>query len=466
MRLLREQHRRLIRKSFETWCIEALIPLGFQPAAHHRLLINKLQAVAEGRIPKLMVNMPPGSAKSTYGSWLFPAWFLARAPYRNIVAASHTTKLAEKFSGKVQGYIRDNTNSLRIGLSREAVANWSTTNGGEYLAAGVGMGIAGFRADLGLIDDPVRAREQADSEVDREKVWNWYTGDFMTRLKPGAPQIIIMTRWHEDDLGGRILLTERDEWDVVTLRAIADENDPLGRRPGEMLWTDDDFGYGAMLRERLAFYERVGGMRDWSSLYQQDPRPRDGALFKTARIGVLDIPPTKGRVIRAWDLASTKQVGTTNPDWTVGVKMLRTPDGGYVVLDVVRFRGGPDEVEEAIVGTAKQDGRMVPISLPQDPGQAGKTQVLYLTRKLTGFTVSTSPETGDKETRASPYASQVNVGNVSIVRASWNAAYLDELSGFPSATKDDQVDASSRAFGIIGVERGPMKISADMLAAF
>jgi predicted phage terminase large subunit-like protein len=406
-----------------------------------------------------MVNMPPGSAKSTYGSHLFPAWMLGRQPNLNILGASHTTDLAEKFSRKVQNYVRGNAETLDYGLKTESVESWETTNGGSYKSSGVGTGIAGFRAACGIIDDPVKNREAADSLVQRDKAWDWYKSDFIPRLVPGASQVVIMTRWHEDDLGGRLLETEPEEWHVVTLPAIAGENDPLGRAPGEMLWSDDEYGYGAKLRDDLAFYERVGGMRDWSALYQQQPAPLEGSLFKIAKIDTLEVAPAGSNIVRAWDLAATKETGTRDPDWTVGVKLLRASDSRFIVLDVTRLRGGPDEVEAAIVNTAKQDGHGVRISLPQDPGQAGKQQVLYLTRKLSGFRVDSSPETGDKATRASPVSSQVNVGNLCVVRGQWNRAFLDELAAFPSGTKDDQVDALSRAFSVVGLNSGPIIIS-------
>jgi predicted phage terminase large subunit-like protein len=150
--------------------------------------------------------------------------------------------------------------------------------------------------------------------------------------------------------------------------------------------------------------------------------------------------------VRAWDLAATRELGTRDPDWTVGAKLTRTSEGRFVVEDVVRLRGSPDEVEAAIVATASRDGAGVQIRLPQDPGQAGKAQALYLTRKLAGYRVHSQPVTGDKSTRAAPLAAQVNVGNVSIVQAPWNRALLDELASFPSGAHDDQVDALADAF--------------------
>lgn len=411
-----------------------------------------------------MVCMPPGSAKSTYVSVLFPAWLLAQEPNFSIIGASHTADLADSFSRRVMGIVRDQSATLGYGLASEAVTGWATTNGGFYKAAGVGGPITGRRASCAIIDDPVKSREDADSERFRDRAWNWFSADLRTRLKPGGKIVVVMTRWHEDDLGGRLIQQQGDLWRVLKLPAIAGESDPIGRQPGEWLWSDDAYGYGNELKKVYAEYQSNGAMRDWSALYQQEPRPGEGALFKTHLIGAIDAEPTGKNIVRAWDLAATEKVGTRDPDYTVGVKMMRTNEGRFVILDVVRLRGGPDDVEQAIVNTAALDGHGVRIGIAQDPGQAGKQQILYLTRKLAGYRVESSPETGDKSTRAAPIASQVNVGNVSMVKARWNAPFIDELSGFPSGSKDDQVDALSRAFSMVGLSRGPMKIDPALLA--
>lgn len=438
-------------EGFLNWCIEALAPEGWSPAAHHRLLIQHLEAVARGEIERLMVFMPPGSAKSKYTSVLFPAWLLSTRSALSIIGASHTGKLAMRFSGFVQRLIRDNRDALGYGLRTEARERWETTNDGEYLAAGVGGAIPGFRADVAIIDDPIKGREAADSEANREKVWEWYTGDLTPRMKPDGRIILMHTRWHEDDLAGRLLAAERAEWTVLNVPAQAeDEDDPLGRRVGEYLWADDNYGFAAKIAADHRRYERTGALREWSSQYQQRPRPTDGALFKTSLVTALDAAPAVVAQVRAWDLAATAKTGTRDPDWTVGLKLGRLADNRYVVLDVVRTRGDPADIEALILATASRDGKGVPISLPQDPGQAGKTQVRYLAGKLAGYTVHVSTETGSKETRASPVASQCNVGNLLIVRgprgADWNPAFLDELAAFPAGAKDDQVDALSRAF--------------------
>ena len=463
--LLREMRRRQCRNSLETWCTEALAPLGHKPAAHHKLLIAELEAVARGETQRLMVCMPPGSAKSTYGSVLFPPWFLAQAPDRKLIACSHTMELAEGFGRLVRNTIADHSGTLGYGISADdrSAARWSTTNGSMYYAAGVGGAIGGRRSDLAIIDDPVKSREDAESPTIQERNWHWFTADLRTRLRPNARIVLIMTRWSEDDLGGRLLATQGDRWRVISLPATARENDPLGRAPGELLWSDDAYGYAGEIAKVRSEYEQSGAMRDWWSLYEQNPRPAEGALFKTGQVSIFDAAPAGRNIVRAWDLAATAQTGTRDPDWTAGVKMLRLDDGRLVVLDVVRVRGGPDEVEATIVNSAKQDGAGVRVGLPQDPGQAGKVQVQYLTRKLMGYRVESGVETGDKSTRAAPLASQANVGNVSLVRGAWNRAFLDELGSFPSGTHDDQVDAASRAFSMIGM-RAPMTFSPEFLA--
>jgi predicted phage terminase large subunit-like protein len=440
--------------------------LGLKPAEHHKLLIRELEAVARGQNDRLLVNMPPGSAKSTYASVLFPAWMLAQQPNLTLIGASHTADLAESFSRRVMGIIREHSETLALDLSTEAVSGWSTTNGGFYKSAGVNGPITGRRGDLVLIDDPVKNREDADSERFRDRAWGWFGADVRTRLKPGGRIVVIMTRWHEDDLGGRLLQQQGDLWKVLKLPAIAGHDDPLGREPGEWLWSDDEYGYGAELRKVYREYQKNGATRDWGALFQQDPRPGDGGIFKAHLIQLMDVAPAGKDIVRAWDLAATEQTGTRDPDYTVGLKMLRTSEGRYVVLDVVRIQGGPDEVEAAIINTAAADGRTVRIGLSQDPGQAGKQQILYLTRKLAGYRVESSPETGDKATRAAPVASQVNVSNVSMAKAPWNRVFLDEISGFPSARHDDQVDALSRAFSMVGLKPPPMRISPMALQRF
>ena len=469
-KLIEEKHTRLLRRDLPAWARHVVKTFGQTPAPHHQLLLRELQDAIQGRTPRLMINLPPGSAKSTYGSVIAPAWALAQRPGLDMIGASNTGTMAEMFSRRVMQVVRDHEGKLGYGLTRESAEQWETTTRGQYRAAGVGAAIAGNRADLVIIDDPTRSRADAESETVRESQWNWFTGDLRTRLKPEATIIVIMTRWHQDDLGGRLLDRQPGLWRVISIPAQADdESDAMGRRIGEWLWDGDPkYPYGEELRRLHHEYETAGAMRDWASLYQQHPRPLEGSLFKIANIPVLETAPSlRGASFgRGWDLAATAQIGTRDPDWTVGVKIARLPTGGYVVLDVFRDRGGPDEVDNWVVNLATQDRMDTPacrISIPQDPGQAGKAQVLAFTRLLAGHSVESSVETGDKATRAAPVISQVNAGNVSIVRAPWNARFLDELAAFPSGSKDDQVDALSRAFSIVGLGARPLIVSADAM---
>jgi hypothetical protein len=186
--LLEQRRSFAVRRSLTEWCRFC----SFEPAAHHRLLISELEKVAHGETARLAIFMPPGSAKSTYASVLFPPWLLASSSW-NILAASHTTELAEKWGRRITNLISEHSATLGISLAADsqAAGRWSLDSGAEYYAAGVGTGIAGFRAKLGLIDDPVRSRQDADSELIRDRTWDWYINDFKTRLVPHAAEILI-----------------------------------------------------------------------------------------------------------------------------------------------------------------------------------------------------------------------------------------------------------------------------------
>jgi hypothetical protein len=208
---------------------------NFEPAAHHLLLIDRLEKVARGEIRKLMFFLPPGSAKSTYCNLWVP-WYMARSPGKSVLGASHTSDFAERFSRRIRGMVQEHGATLGTNLSEDtqAAARWALTNGSEYMAAGVGQAILGYRIDALLIDDPIRSRDDAFSPTVRENIWEWFHSSARTRLRPGASQILVMSRIHEDDLAARLLHVE-DDWTVVHLPAEAERDDPLGRAPGTML---------------------------------------------------------------------------------------------------------------------------------------------------------------------------------------------------------------------------------------
>jgi phage terminase large subunit-like protein len=269
-----------------------------KPAAHHDVIIDAVQNLVDGTwhdVDGVIVLAPPGSAKSTYTSVCAPAWIMGRKPGTNVIAASYGQELANRFGRRVRSVVRTPEFERIMGSTitgdNQAVDNWSLTNGSDYRAAGTGAAVTGFRADFGLLDDPLKGREEADSQVIRDKVWSWLVDDFFTRLKPGAKIFIILTHWHQDDPAGRILGeewkgqsglwrgTDGRLWHVVNLPMIAEhKDDPLGRKPGEMLWPE---WYRESEVKRLQEQAAKGGTmsRTWSSLYQQRPAPADGSIL-------------------------------------------------------------------------------------------------------------------------------------------------------------------------------------------
>lgn len=436
-----------IRGSLAEWTKSALGPLDQEPSAHHQVLIRELEEISSGRNTRLIVLMPPGSAKSTYASILYPAWWFTQHPGTSVIAISHTSSLGEHFGGQVRNVIADHRVRLGYKLLQDsrAAGRWRTSCRGEYFVTGVRGPITGRRADLAVIDDPIKSVAEVTNTRLRDKLWSWFQSELLTRLKPGGRIVLVMTRWHEDDFGGRLQAYDRTEWRIIRLAGLAESDDPTGRRLGAPIWPQWEDVTG-LLRRRASVGERV-----WYTMYQQSPGTIEGGLFRCERIDILnDLPEVEnGRIVRAWDLASTAASCGADPDWTVGLKLLATRTGRYLVLDIIRLRGSPHEVVETVISTARRDGPSVTIGLPEDPGQAGKTQVAYLCGLLAGYYVTASRETGSKMTRAMPIASQIEARNLAIIRSKWNHAFLDELSDFPDGRKDDQVDALSRAFSTL-----------------
>lgn len=296
-----------------------------------------------------------------------------------------------------------------------------------------------------IIDDPHKP-DEAISDVKRPAVIRWYQNTLASRLNDpqNTPIILIMQRLHEEDLAGWLLGGGTGEkWEHLCLPAIQED--------GSALWPEKHSIEDLRRMEEASPYVFAGQ-------YMQRPTPEAGGVFKPDMIKAVEVLPECVRWVRAWDLAASDGTG----DWTVGVLIGITKDNYFVLKDVVRIRGRAEEVERLMAATAHRDGRSVRISIPQDPGQAGKSQVAYLTRVLNGYRVTFSIESGDKVTRALPVSSQINVGNVSMLTAEWNGPLISELRNFPFGKHDDQVDALSRAFNEISGRR-PMVITDKLL---
>ena len=439
----------------------------YRVARHHQLIAEQLERVERGEIDRLMLLIPPRHGKSELASKSMPAWSIGRQPWRQFISASASIDLARDWGREVRNIVdSDAYQSIygtRLQEDSKAAGKWNTQQGGCYYAVGVGGSPLGRGADIFLIDDPFGSMEDARSPKIRENVWNWYTGTVYNRLQKDGAIILINHRMHEDDLSGRLIeqmKAGKDQWTIVELPAFAVDHDreghpvvdPIGRKAGEPLWPEE---YDTPRLERRRDNTLA---RFWSAMFQQQPVPDEGELFAPDKLSVRQNTDDVFQWVRAWDLA-----GSVEGDWTCGVRIGRTKTGLFVVGDVVRMRGTPEKVQRLILETARADLRRTRISLPKDPGQAGLFQVEALTRALAGYPVVSSPETGDKQQRAEPFAVQVNIGNVAMIEADWNAAYREELRAFPYGKWDDQVDASSRAFMELTSGRQPMIISKEAL---
>jgi predicted phage terminase large subunit-like protein len=425
-------HRRAIRQDLVAWCTEALAVQGFRPARHHLVLLNALEAVERGAITRLMVLMPPGSAKSTYASILFPAWYFARHPTDSVIAASHTAELAERFGRKVRNTIQEHGPTLGIDVSQDnaSAGQWSITGGGEYFATGVRGPIAGHRADLALIDDPVKSSN-----------WDWWRSDLLPRLKPDARVVLIMTRWAEHDLGGRALEDMRaggQPWHILRLPMEAEADDPLGRALGEPLWP-----------EWFTDAQRTEAKRDprtWSALYQQSPAPESGDYFRREwLIPVAHMPPRDSlRIYGASDYAVTSNGG----DYTVhGVIGLDSDDGMWL-LDVWRAQASSDVWVGAFCDMVL---RWKPMAWAEEGGQIKSGVGPFLLRTLRERRAYVArydfPTRSDKAIRAQSIRGRMAVGGLKIPEnAPWRTDFTNELMTFPVGRHDDQVDM----LGLIG----------------
>lgn len=403
---------------------------------HLRLIGEHLDAVTRGEIDRLAIFMPPRHAKTETVTIRYPVHRLERDPSTRALVTGYNQQVARKFSRKTRNIIYD-----RIELSDKTSSDeWETKAGGGLVARGVGTPPTGYGFDLILIDDPIKKREEAESPVYREKLWDWYTDDLYTRLEPGGAIILTLTRWHHDDLAARAIASEANRWTILRLPALAEENDPVGRQPGQALWPDR-YNETSLARIRQVQNKRDGAY-SFESLFQQNPTPREGAFFKVGQLQIVDAVPAGLTTCRAWDLAASAGKG----DYTAAVKIGVDKQGVWYILDMQRGQWSPDERDSVMRRIAALDGYDVRIRMAQDPGQAGVDQAMRLTRMLAGYSIRSERVSGDKATRASGLAAQLNAGNVRLLRGSWNADLIEEFRQFPQGKNDDIVDATADAF--------------------
>jgi predicted phage terminase large subunit-like protein len=323
---------------------------------------------------------------------------------------------------------------------------WSLTTGGEYYGVGAGVGISGFRADLGLGDDFFGSREDAYSETVREKRWDWYVNDFSARLKPGAKRILMNTRWHEEDVAGRVLGQIDKEivrGRVISLPAIAEDGDVLGRKPGEYLWDEAaGYNYGAFLRQR----QKETSPMMWAALYQQRPAPEEGDYFKAEWLRPYEKAPAREtlRIYGASDYAVTADGG----DYTVHVVIGIDPEGCMYLLDLWRKQASSDQWVEAFCDLV---AHWKPIGWAEEQGQIKAGVGPFLARMQRGRKAyvqrSEFPTRGDKAIRAQSIRGRMALHGLYVpTSAVWLSGLRHELLSFPAGKYDDIVDA----LGLVG----------------
>lgn len=417
-------------------------------ASHHDILLDALQDVADGHTPNLMVFMPPGSAKSTYVDVVFVPWFLARKPKQNVILTSYGSDLARKQGRRARQLVKSrsfrNLFDCMLSSDNGAADEWGLTNGSEYMAGGILSGVTGNRADLLVIDDPVKGREEADSEAIRKKTLEAYQDDLTTRLKPGGRQVIIQTRWSEADLSGEILPADWDgesgliecrdgrTWRVLRVPAIADRaDDPIGRKIGETLWPE------WFTPEHWLPFKR--NQRTWSALYQQKPSPDEGTFFRRDDLPEWKERPKHLRIYGSSDYAVTDGGG----DYTVHrIWGIDEADKIYR-LDGWRGQTAADEwIERKIDLIAKHK----PLAWFGEAGVIEKAVKPMLLRRMRERQVHCRmewlPSIHDKATRARGFQARASMGMVCVEPG----ADISEFLSFPAGKHDDEVDVA----GLIG----------------
>lgn len=453
-------------------------PIETSVALHHRVLLELLERVHRREIKQLMVFMPPGSAKSTYTSVVYPAYAMAKRKGSRIILGSYASSIAWKQSRRTRQIARSDKFRpiFDTGLvaGNQAVEEWAMDNGSEYMAGGILAGMTGNRATDLLIDDPVAGREEADSAQIRKKTREAYEDDLTTRLMPGGATVIIQTRWHQDDLSGAILpidwkgesgfIRGRDglDWFVLCVPAIADrQDDPLGRKVGERLWpewfTPDHF-------ERFKANQRT-----WNALFQQKPTSDEGTYFKAEWFEDRYERAPQGLRKFGWsDYAVTPDGG----DYTEhGVFGLDANDG----LWVLDWWWGQTSSDVWVEKQCDLIYKHKPLMWATERGVIWRSVKPYLTqrmaqRRLTQTRIEDLPTTGDKPAMARGAQAMCSMGQVKFPkRSAFTERVVAQLVAFPGGTYDDAVDTiggAVRAIPLVGHPVIDKPIPQDRVASY
>ena len=410
----------------------------YQTAEHHRLIAEKLEAVERGEIDRLMIFMPPRHGKSELATKRFPAYALGRNPARQVIQASYNSDLATDFGRQVRNIVStqryQNVFNTELAADSKAANRWNTSGNGAYVAAGVGTAVTGRGADIFIIDDPLKDREEADSETRRETIWNWYTSTAYTRLMKGGAIILIQTRWHEDDLAGRLLEAEAkggDKWEKLIL--------PARMSDGQALWPQM---FDATALQRI---ENAIGPRDWSALYQQQPSPDEGTFFQRdwfERHQPKQYPESV-HFYGFSDYAVTADGG----DYTEHGVFAVGASGKIYQADWWHGQTSSDVWIEEKLRLIKQ---YRPVCWFGEAGVIQKAIEPMLKRRMIESQIRCRMEwlssIHDKPTRARGFQARAAMGEVSLLDNEMGERVLSQLLSFPAGKHDDSVDVC----GMIG----------------
>lgn len=430
---------------------------------HHALICDYLDRFVSGEIKRLLIFAPPRHGKSELVSRRLPAYIFGRYPDSQVIACSYGADLATRMNRDVQRIIDDTPYQAIFpdtSLSRSNIRTVTALgtflrntdifeivgHNGVYRSAGVGGAITGMGFNFGIIDDPIKNRKEANSFTTRNSTWEWFVSTFYTRQEKDAAILLTLTRYHMDDLAGRIIKMDEglngEEWTILNIPAILEQEPPAydPREVGQALWPDK---YDL---DKLKRIEKTIGPYEWSAQYQQNPVPAAGGIFKYIWFEpYLDKSPPVKREVRFWDLAMSDK---TSADYTAGVKFAEGTDGHWYIMDVVRERVDWGNLTEFLAGVMLNDGRNVLQGIEQKGYMSRAIRDLNRDPRLHGFVIRGYPADTNKFTRALPFAAKCGAGLVHVLNRHWTQAYLEELCTFTGEgdTHDDQVDASSGAY--------------------
>lgn len=398
-------------------------------APHHQKITDALEALARREVDRLAIFMPPRHGKSEIASRRFPAWYIGRHPRNQIICASYSGDLATDFGREVRNIVRDREfrnvfPDVELSADSSAANRWHTNKGGIYVATGVGGSLTGRGAHIALIDDPVKDQQDADSELMRDRTWDWYVSVLRTRMMPAGGMALIQTRWHEDDLAGRILNSkEAKRWTVISMPAIAD---------GKALWPE---AYDVDELESI----RSLDVRKFSALYQQNPTPEEGTFFRREWFKFYDpAKPPQGNKYVTSDFAVTEGDG----DYTEIATHIVTPDDELYLA--ARSWRGQTSADVWIDRACDQILAEKPLCFFGESGPIRRSVEPFLTKRMRErkayCRVEWLPSIADKPTRARSLQARAAMGKVFLPDNEYGHILLSQLLNFPAGMRDDAVD--------------------------